>query len=115
MLAAAGWYGGCRTHGPAPRTSERGLDHSNGQVLMSIRRSSALALLFLSLLSAACGESDAAKSSPRDAVGMGEAEGAAAGTSTSAEDVESLSPGQTGTAANDTVPHRPAEAMPQQP
>lgn len=82
---------------------------------MSIRRSSVPVLLGLSLLAAACGESDAAKSSPRDAVGMGEAEGAAAGTSTTAEGMESLSPEQDGTAANDTVPHRPEEAMPQQP
>lgn len=86
---------------------------------MSIRRPSALALLGLSLLAAACGESNAAKSSPRDAVGMGEAEGAAAGTSAgsgqSGEVTESLGPEQDGTAANDTTPHRPEEAMPQQP
>lgn len=85
---------------------------------MSIRRSPALVLLGLSLL-AGCGESNSAKSSPRDAVGMGEAEGAAAGTSAGSEasagGMESLSPAQDGTAANDTVPHRPEEAMPQQP
>lgn len=82
---------------------------------MSIRRTPVLALLGLSLLAAACGQSNSTKSSPGDAVGMGEAEGAAAGTSTTAEGMESLGPGQDGTAANDTVPHRPAEAMPQQP
>lgn len=86
---------------------------------MSIRRSPALVLLGLSLLAAGCGESNSTKSSPRDAVGMGEAEGAAAGTSAgsgaSGEGMESLSSEQDGTAANDTVPHRPAEAMPQQP
>lgn len=80
---------------------------------MSIRRT--LPMLAAVALLAACGESNSAKSSPRDAVGMGEAEGAAAGTSTTAEGMESLGPGQDGTAANDTVPHRPEEAMPQQP
>ena len=86
---------------------------------MSIRRSPAFALLGLSLLAAACGESNAAKSSPRDAVGMGEAEGAAAGNAAgggqSGQVTESLGPEQDGTAANDTVPHRPEEAMPQRP
>ncbi|HEX8276912.1 MAG TPA: hypothetical protein VF615_30000 [Longimicrobiaceae bacterium] len=87
---------------------------------MSIRRTSAFALLGLSLLAAGCGESNSTKSSPRDAVGLGEAEGAAAGTSpgssgASGEGMETLSPEQDGTAANDTVPHRPEEAMPQQP
>ncbi|HEU0077873.1 MAG TPA: hypothetical protein VFQ76_09520, partial [Longimicrobiaceae bacterium] len=77
---------------------------------MSIRRSSTAALAALSLLAAACGQSDSAKSSPRDAVGQGSAEGEAAGTSpTSGEVTESLGPDQHGAAANDTVPHRPTE------
>lgn len=102
------WYGGCRTQGPAPRRWVRGLDHSNGQVLMSIRRSLPPVLVALSLLSAGCGGSNSNKGSPGDAVGMGSAEGAAAGTGASGQATESLGPEQDGTAANDTVPHRPA-------
>ncbi len=78
---------------------------------MSIRRPLP-ALAALVLLSAGCGNTNSAKGSPGDAVGMGSAEGAAAGTSAgtgaSGEVTESLGPGQDGTAANDTVPHRPA-------
>lgn len=75
---------------------------------MSIRRSMPL-LLGLSLLAAACGESDAAKSSPRDAVGQGSAEGAAAGSAvnTGIEGMGEGTTNQPGTPANDTTPHRP--------
>ena len=75
---------------------------------MSIRRSLPPLLAALSLLSAACGTSDSAKSSPRDAVGQSSAEGAAEGTALGDGATESLGPEQDGTAANDTVPHRPA-------
>ncbi len=86
----------------------RGPDHSNGQVLLSIRGSSTAALAALFLLAAACGTSDSTKSSPGDAVGQSSAEGEAAGTTpASGEVTESLGPDQNGTAANDTVPHRP--------
>ncbi|HEV2736291.1 MAG TPA: hypothetical protein VGV85_15710 [Longimicrobiaceae bacterium] len=86
----------------------RGLDHSNGQVLMYIRRSLPPLLAALSLLSAACGTSDSAKSSPRDAVGQSSAEGAAEGTSMGTEGTGSGTSNQPGTPANDTTPHRPA-------
>lgn len=75
---------------------------------MSIRRSLPSALAALFLLAAACGTSDSTKSSPRDAVGQSSAEGEAAGTTLSSGEVtESLGSDQNGTAANDTVPHRP--------
>ena len=69
---------------------------------MSIRRALP-SLLALVLLAAGCGRSDAAKAEPDDAVGMGEAEGAAAGSPTAA----GQEGGQPGTPANDTTPHRP--------
>jgi hypothetical protein len=53
-------------------------DHSNGQVLMSIRRVLPLFLLGGALLSAACGGD--AKGGPGDAEGMSSAEGAAEGS-----------------------------------
>ncbi len=84
----------------------RGLDHSNGQVLMSIRRTLPL-LAALSLLAAGCGTSDSTKSSPRDAVGQSSAEGAAEGTALG-EGMESRASDPGGTTANDTTPHRPA-------
>ncbi len=108
MPADAEWYGGCRTHRPAPRRWVRGLDHSNGQVLMSIRRSLPPLLAVLSLLAAGCGTSDSTKSSPRDAVGQSSAEGAAEGTSLGDDATESRASDPGGTTANDTVPHRPA-------
>ncbi len=107
MPADPPWYGGCRTHAPAPRRWVRGLDHSNGQVLMSIRRTLPPLLAVFSLLAAGCGTSDSTKSSPRDAVGQSSAEGAAEGTSLG-EGMESRASDPGGTTANDTTPHRPA-------
>lgn len=84
---------------------------------MSIRRSLPALLAAVALAAAACGESDAVKAGPDDAVGMGSAEGAAEGTGPgTTEGREGMEPGTTnqpGTPANDTAPHRPG--MPRQP
>ena len=53
---------------------------------MSIRRSVPFLLAGFALLSAACGRTDAAKGGPDDAVGMGSAEGAAAGSPTAQQE-----------------------------